>query len=152
MKQTSNIIFDLAHVLFLPEMTSFKTFTLTPIAPGIEILNRCAEYTDSLGNKHRLFVLSNLDLDSLGKLKEKFPEIFARFEGILVSAMVSYKKPDPRIFSHLLNLYDLKAENSIFIDDKVENVIAARSLGITGILCDNHESVAKELKIYGALE
>lgn len=151
--QPSNIIFDLAHVLFVPEFTDFEFngVSFTPIEQGIHLLKRCAAQTDPLGNKHRLFVLSNLDRESLNNLQENFPDIFALFEGIIVSGMVNFKKPDARIFTHLLTTYNLTADNSIFIDDRIENVIAARQLGISGILWDNHHAVEKELKAFGVL-
>lgn len=149
--QQSNIIFDLAHVLFTPNFTNFEfeSIYFTPIEHGIKILKRCSQFTDLQGNKHRLFVLSNLDLESLAILKENFPDIFALFDGIVVSGMVNSKKPNPQIFMHLLNTYNLQSHNSIFIDDKIENVIAAKQLGITGIWCDDHKNVEKELKILG---
>ena len=42
-------------------------------------------------------------------------------------------KPDPRIYKALLDKYQLKAGESVFIDDLLENVQAAFRLGFAGI-------------------
>jgi len=145
-----NIIFDLAHVLFTPDHTNFEFDgpSFSPIEHGIKLVQQCATQKHSTGKRlHRLFVLSNLDTESLDQLIETFPEIFAHFEGIVISGAVQLKKPDPRIFMHLLKTYELVSSDCIFIDDRLENIIAAQSVGIFGIVCDNYAKVEKELQI-----
>lgn len=51
------------------------------------------------------------------------------FQGMVVSADVGLLKPDQRIFQYLLNKYQLKPTESIFIDDMINNVESALSLG-----------------------
>lgn len=152
--QKTAIIFDLAHVLFIPQHTNFEfnPAYFTPIEQGIALLEQCAaQRADDGTQAHRLFVLSNLDSESLEILTSTFPDIFKLFEGVLISGMVNYKKPDPRIFNHLLTTYNLHASSSIFIDDRHENVRIAQTLGITGIVCDDYKKVASELKILGII-
>ena len=40
------------------------------------------------------------------------------------------RKPDPQIFSYILNKHDLSPKRTLFIDDKKENTDAAAALGI----------------------
>ena len=51
----------------------------------------------------------------------------------LVGGVYSYQekliKPDPEIFKILLNKYNLKANECLFIDDKLENIESAKTLG-----------------------
>jgi HAD superfamily hydrolase (TIGR01509 family) len=47
----------------------------------------------------------------------------------LISCEIGYEKPDPRAFQFLLEELDLPPNLCTFIDDKKENVEAARALG-----------------------
>ena len=51
------------------------------------------------------------------------------FDGIVVSGREGLLKPDPRIYALLLERYGLKAEESVFLDDNLRNVEAAREAG-----------------------
>lgn len=65
--------------------------------------------------------------------------------------ILSYKeklvKPNPAIYQLLLTRYDLKAEESVFIDDTLRNIEAAKKEGIHGIQFLTKEQVDKDLAI-----
>lgn len=67
---------------------------------------------------------------------ETFPVALARFEflhwfeGIVVSGVEKTRKPFDEIYHLTLNRFDLKAEESLFIDDNARNIAAADNLGI----------------------
>lgn len=42
-------------------------------------------------------------------------------------------KPDLKIYQHLLESFNLKAEETLFIDDSKENIEAALQAGIRGL-------------------
>lgn len=151
--QRSNIIFDISNVLFAPKFDSVSAhIAFAPIEPGIALLRQCAAQRDETGARtHKLFILSNLGLPLLEQLTNTFPDIITLFDGILVSGMVNIKKPDPAIFIHLLSKYGLIANTCIFIDDAQENVTAATSVGITGIVCADYGVVERELQKLNAL-
>ena len=50
------------------------------------------------------------------------------FDGGIASCEVHINKPDPRIYQALLDKYQLKASECVFIDDRRENVQAAFEL------------------------
>lgn len=64
------------------------------------------------------------------------------FDPCILSCDVSLRKPDHKIYKILLDKLSLSPQDVIFIDDKEENVLAAKQLGIDAILFKN----AKELK------
>jgi 2-haloacid dehalogenase len=66
----------------------------------------------------------------------------------LVSGVEKTRKPFPEIYELTLNRFDLKAEESLFIDDNLRNVEAARALGIHSIQFHSPEQLAQELKDY----
>ena len=73
------------------------------------------------------------------------------FDGVIVSAFEKCIKPDPRIYQILLERYDLKPEECIFIDDAPANIEAAERLGITGHLFINADTLIQFLKKEGIL-
>ena len=54
-------------------------------------------------------------------------------DGMVISYEVHSIKPDHAIYRHILDKYDLKPEESMFFDDRAENVEAARDLGIEAV-------------------
>ena len=75
----------------------------------------------------------------------RFPFI-DKVDGKVVSGFVQLVKPDREIYEYLLNEYDLKAEECVFIDDREENVEAAKKIGINGIWFWNYEQMMGELE------
>ena len=99
---------------------------------------------------YKTFVLSNFGLDSFEFMRKRDAEFFDEMDGIVVSSLEKLVKPDPAIFNRLLERYSLVPQESVFIDDTKENIEAAESLGIYGILftgieeCKNRfESIIK---------
>ena len=90
-------------------------------------------------NGGRLFLLSNISIgfaenySSVAEIKE----IFDLFDGLVFSGPLGLTKPAKEIFEYLIKKYNLKAEESIFIDDNASNISGAQSVGIKGYLFDN---------------
>ena len=78
-----------------------------------------------------VYYLSNIPEDVLDFLTER--DLKNLFDGGVASCEVHINKPDPRIYKALLDKYQLKAGESVFIDDRLENVQAAFRLGFAGI-------------------
>lgn len=60
--------------------------------------------------------------------------IYALFDFSILSYEVGFKKPDPKIYRLTFAKLGLKPEETVFIDNKLQNVKAARKLGTKGIL------------------
>lgn len=56
--------------------------------------------------------------------------IFKYFDGGLASFECEYKKPDAKIYLQLFSKYNLKVEETVFLDDKIENIESANRLDI----------------------
>lgn len=78
-------------------------------------------------------VLSNTNQLHVRWLDANVPEL-QEFDLVMMSNEVHLAKPDPAIFQLALELLDLPAGQTIFVDDLAENVDAARSLGMDGIV------------------
>lgn len=82
---------------------------------------------------HSVYILSNWEPESFDLLKHLYPEVFDLFDGQVISGKVGLVKPDDAIYQYLLETYQLNPEETILIDDQLENVIAAENNGIHGI-------------------
>lgn len=88
---------------------------------------------DFLGkDTHQVFALTNWSRETFPVAQELFP-FFRNFDGAVVSGEVGIIKPDPDIYQLLLERYNLNPEESVFIDDRKENVEAAKALNFHGI-------------------
>jgi 2-haloacid dehalogenase len=114
-----------------------------PIPGSIEIL---AE----LAGRVPLYLLSNAPREPIERLRRDWP-FFAWFDGQVISAEERLIKPDPRLYQVLLDRYDLVAETTVFIDDMVVNVDAARQLGIRAIQFESAAQLRGELVRLGVL-
>ena len=113
-----------------------------PIQPVVDIL---------YGLKHSgypLVGLSNWSAEKFRLVRERF-EFFNWFDTIIVSGEVKLVKPDPRIFSLLLERIQRPAEKCVFIDDSASNIQAAQQFGIQTIHFQSSEQLRADLKQMG---
>ena len=100
---------------------------------------------------YKLYVLSNMSKEYIDYLRT-FP-VFDNFDEQIVSCEVGIGKPDRRIYEHLLSHCNLDPVETIFIDDRKDNVDAAEEVGITPFHFDrrNPEQACDDLRrvIYG---
>ena len=88
---------------------------------------------------------------------EKFPvarrrfDFLAWFDAIVVSGEIGMRKPDPRIFRHLLERLRLPAGGALFIDDSAANVAAARALGMPALQFSAPAALRADLEALGLL-
>lgn len=76
-----------------------------------------------------LYVLSNMSHGTWEYLEPRH-DFWRRFTGILISAQVQMVKPDLAIYRHLLDQWKLDAAETVFFDDRPENIAGARQVGI----------------------
>ena len=96
-------------------------------------------------NDYRVFALTNWSAETFPIALKRF-DFLHWFEGIVVSGTEKTRKPFPEIYETTLERYDLKAYESIFIDDNERNVAAANQLGIQTIKFLNPHQLEKDLK------
>ena len=109
-----------------------------PISENVSLL-------EPLKAKYRLFGLTNWSAETFPIAREKYAFLNI-FEGIVVSGEEKMIKPDPAIYKLILTRYGLQGDECIFIDDNLDNITAARSLGIGGVHFKEGISLAEALK------
>lgn len=97
----------------------------------------------------KVYLLSNYprDLFSLHTECGCFP-FLDKVDGKVVSGFVKMIKPNADIYEHLMKEYGLKASDCMFIDDRAENIEAARALGMKGIVFESYEQASAALHEY----
>ena len=95
---------------------------------------------------YHLYVLSNYSQFMLDHTRENKMPFLENMDGVVFSCEVKEIKPEPEIYKLLLSRYGLKAEESVFLDDREENCEAARKLGIKAIQFHDLKQAAKELE------
>ena len=80
----------------------------------------------------RLYALSNWSGETFPIARPRYP-FLEWFDGIVISGDERIAKPDPRIFTVLLERYGLTAAETLFIDDHAPNIEAASALGFRAI-------------------
>ena len=96
---------------------------------------------------YRLYYLTNIPADIMDELRQR--EWFSLFDSGVASCDVHLCKPEPAIYTTLMQTCNLAYDESIFIDDNKVNAQAAYNLGITGILYKNPKSFERALHACG---
>ena len=97
-----------------------------------------------------VYALSNWSAETYPIAERRFA-FLEWFDGVVVSGRIGLRKPDPAIFQHLLERFDLEAEHTLFVDDSERNVEAARKLGFEALRFESAPQLRRELVERGVL-
>lgn len=81
---------------------------------------------------HPLYLLSNTNELHVNHFMSSYP-VFKRFDGAVFSNEVGMAKPDPAIFTHAIEKFDLNPTETIYIDDLGANVDAGAKAGLRAV-------------------
>jgi FMN phosphatase YigB (HAD superfamily) len=95
----------------------------------------------------RFYAMSNISAPDWEVLKHKgTQQDWDLFERVFTSAEARERKPNLGFFRQVLAQTGVDPSRTAFVDDKLENVLSARSLGLHGIIFTTFEDVAKQLQ------
>jgi len=96
---------------------------------------------------YKLGIISNM---GVGHKKFLFSKgITKSFKTAVFSCDVKIRKPNPKIYKIALKKLKSKPNETLFIDDLLRNVAAAKKIKMQGIVYKNHNKFLKELKKAG---
>lgn len=139
----------------LKEMILLASNSQKPMQDTVAIIKELSQkgYTHHIGSN-----IGNTAFIALSD-PEQYPELYEIFKhfDLTQSHVVAHrngqvvKKPDPEFFKQYLtkNNIDLSETEIIFIDDKKENIEAARELGLTAVQFKNATQLRKDLAALG---
>lgn len=104
------------------------------IGDAIELLPYAVDWILEMKNRgYHVYILSNYSEYTLEVTKSKL-KFLPLMDGIVFSYETKMGKPDEDIYKKLISEFFLEESESIFIDDRKENVETAEKLGIRSIL------------------
>ena len=122
---------------------NWSTMLKSDIPENVEVLRKL-EHSD-----YELFGLTNWSAETFPYALENY-DFFNAFKGkIVVSGTEQLIKPDPKIWEVLLERYQLKSEESVFIDDNPKNIEVAETLGFLTVHIQQETNLEKELRNLG---
>lgn len=81
---------------------------------------------------YRCYLLSNFS-ERFEEMPERTPAL-KKIDGAVVSYQVHMLKPDPAIYLHAAEVFGIKPEETLFVDDVVKNINGAKVSGMQGYL------------------
>ena len=131
--------------LGLPETDTAVTEFFDAFFDGDKVDYDMISEIDALRPQYITAILSNA-WDDLRPLLEETWQIDYAFNEIFISAEMGVTKPDPQIYKMLLETLELAPEETVFVDDFIENIEAARNVGMHGIHFQGKEQAMAELQ------
>jgi len=113
-----------------------------PINENVELFKKLK----ASGN-YKIYALTNWSAEKWDLGLELFP-FFNDFDGVVVSGQEKSRKPFSKIYKIILNRYNIIPQKALFIDDNLENIIAANAIKLHGIHYKNHQQLIESLKFY----
>jgi len=93
-------------------------------------------------------ILSNMGDNVLANMKQEF-DWLPRFDVLVWSYQLLMAKPEPAIYRHVLKELGTQPEETLFLDDRLINIEAARALGMKAILFTDVASLRVDLAADG---
>lgn len=98
-----------------------------------------------LRGRYKIGLLSNYSDDLRGMIEHKW-KISGAFDEIIISCEVGLLKPDPAIFNLMLDRLGTRAEEAVFVDDRMRNIEGAKKVGMQTVFYETREQALGELE------
>lgn len=102
----------------------------------------------SLKQRYPLYLLSNTNESHYQFIQQNY-NVARHFDELILSYEVGSIKPDLRIYQEVISRSGFDPTHCVFIDDLHDNVAAARSLGMQGIVFSDYDALVKQLEQIG---
>jgi glucose-1-phosphatase len=124
----------------------------TVVALWSDIFTKNVENTlllPQLSADYTLIMVSNTNPMHIEFLRKNYPEVFVPFDHFVFSHEVRAMKPHPLMYNTAVEKSGVLAKECLFIDDREENVAAARACGMHACLFTAHDDLKKMLREAG---
>jgi HAD superfamily hydrolase (TIGR01509 family) len=122
--------------------TTFETARQSLVANDelVDFIRELKRVTDI-----RVYAMSNIPRKEVDYLSRKHPNTMSIFDRIYASGKAGLRKLDLAFYSMVLSDCRLAPERAIFVDDKMQNVQAARDLGMRGLQFESTKALCDSL-------
>jgi len=124
----------------------FREFMLAQSVPNAETIGiartvaaECSHWVMTLNNESDELNRHRIDTFGLDEI----------FDAFLSSCWLGLRKPTRKFFDRALQIAQARPERSVFIDDRAQNIVPARELGMHTIHYQSPELLRSELRALG---
>jgi len=93
---------------------------------------------------YECYVLSNWSAETFAGMIDDYP-FLKLFDGLLISGEDKLMKPDMAIYELAINRFNLMPQKTVFIDDKLENIEAAKIIHLNTIHLEDPNKIELEV-------
>lgn len=115
------------------------------LRPNDEMLDFVRELKHQSGGQLRVYAMSNISHPDHDYLRTR-PADWSLFDKVYTSADARERKPNLGFYRHVLDDTAADPRSVVFVDDKPENVLSARSFGMRGIVFDDQKRVIQAIR------
>ena len=113
-----------------------------------KIFQKSVDVLIDLKNKNfKCYVLSNWSWETFKGMENEY-KFLNLFDGLIISGKEKMIKPNKEVYILAIERFKLESQNTVFIDDKIENIITARKLGFKTIHLEQPELITDQIKNY----
>ena len=128
-----------------PEVAEAFSQARDSLQPNDTMISFIYELKEISQGAVEVYAMSNVSKEDYAVLSTKMAD-WSVFNRVFTSGHAGMRKPDLGFYRHVLEEIKLAPEEAVFIDDKMENVLAAKSLGISSIRFDDNSNVTRTLR------
>ncbi|MBS1762221.1 MAG: HAD family phosphatase [Bacteroidetes bacterium] len=109
------------------------------------------EFLELLKQKYNLYLLSNTNIthkrefDKMLLQQTNYTSLSSFFKKAYYSHLIGYRKPYENVFEFVMNDAGIKAEGTLFIDDSINNIEAAKRMGFKTYYLQPEERIEEQL-------
>lgn len=103
------------------------------------------ELIRELKQGRKVYAMSNISAPDWEVVRGRLSD-WDIFDHVFTSASAKERKPNIGFYRHVLEQTGADPTRTIFVDDKVDNILTARSFGITGVVYDHFNNVERTLR------
>ena len=115
---------------------------------SLQVNSRLVEFIRELKQTTGItvYAMSNIPQSDMEYLQREHPSAMEIFYQVFASGFVGLRKPDLGFFRMVTEKSRLLPERMVFVDDKTENVDAARKVGLCGIRFESTDGLFDRLR------
>lgn len=111
---------------------------------GYELIEETKDLIIELGKKYKIYYVSD-NAKELSEQLHKLHNFRSWFESGILAYEAGVRKPDPKIYEMLLKKAGLNAEETLYIDDKQDNLFPPAQMGMETILFETPDKLREKL-------
>ncbi|MEX3105946.1 MULTISPECIES: HAD family phosphatase [unclassified Streptomyces] len=139
---------DVLHALSRPiDADTIEELRLTDIDSWARVDDRMVTYVRELRDRARVALLSNIPADHADAFLAAQPWLHD-LDHLAFSGKIGAAKPDPAAFQHCVVALGAAPADFLFVDDREENIRAARAIGMNGHVFNGQDNLAAAVDVW----